>query len=196
MHTLFLTFMLAASGDAIYIKRFNTVTPQTLTAPQRVKLGNAVNWTFGSEVGGDLTPADLTAMWCSQPVVEQSGTGIYTCEAEERKESVTDAQLLDLELEHGKSIVGVEANGDNWNVVIQHKNGTLSPSGIYRHDLFTEDAFSKDFSFVIYYKCWRPDLLEPSIVVCEHHAITTENPSVWADDKATELVVMLLGKVP
>ena len=194
MTGLLLAIAIGASGDAIYDKRFDT--PQTLTAPQRVLLGNAVNWTFGSAVGGNLNTGDLTAMWCSQPVVGTSGTEVYTCEAEELQQDVTDAELLDLELTHGNAIVSVTANGDNWDVVIHYKNGQLVPGGVYRHDLFTEDAFASDLSLIPSYKCYRPDIETPSVVECIHRAIVTAAPSVWADDKADGKVVATLGKVP
>lgn len=188
----------AASGDAIYLKKVYTEdSVKTLDATERTLLGNAVNWTFGSAVGGDLVTANLTGMICSQPIVGTSGTGVYTCEAWELQEGVTDAELLDLDLEYGKDVVSVEANGDNWDVIVHHKDGTLVPGGIYRHDLFTEDAFdSLDLSLMANYHCWRPDVGTPNVVTCTIVAIVTASPEIRANDRAANLEVQLLGKVP
>lgn len=197
MGTLVLAISLMASGDAIYLKKVYTEdNVKTLDATERTLLGNAVNWTFGSSVGGDLDSANLTGMICSQPIVGTSGTGVYTCEAWELQEGVTDTELLDIDLEHGKNVISVEANGDNWDVIVHHKNGTLVAGGIYRHDLFTEDAFLIDLSLMANYHCWRPDIETPNVVICTLVAIVTASPANRADDRAAGLEVQLLGKVP
>lgn len=197
MEILILLSVLSASGDAIYLKKVYTEdNVKTLDATERTLLGNAVNWTFGSAVGGSLNSANLTAMWCSQPIVGTAGTEIYTCEANELQENVTDAELLDLQLTHGNDIVSIEANGDNWDVVIHWQNGSLVPGGVYRHDLFTEDAFSIDLSLMANYKCWRPDVETPNVITCTLVDITTASPATWADDFMAGLVVQTLGKVP
>ena len=197
MGTLILAVSLMASGDAISLKHVYTEdSVKTLDAAERVLLGNAVNWTFGSAVGGDLNSANLTGMLCSQPIVGTSGTGVYTCEAWELQEDVTDIELLDIDLTHGKNVISVTANGDNWDVIVHHKNGNLVAGGIYRHDLFTEDAFLIDLSLMHAYKCWRPDPDVPPVVVCTLIAVVTASPADRADARANGLEVRLLGKVP
>lgn len=196
LQTILIAISLAAPGDVVFVSEGNTVV---LTSPQKLELASAL----ASAEFADVKPASLDKFHCwaniPQPenkrainLEELADDIVWTCRAVDASPTVTDEQVIEMELEDGDCKI-VDKGSSSFLVCARPQ---MSEDGETLLGAFTQSVFAKTLLRTYSFVCERnPE--DADEISCQPHTIEIKTPALWRADRKSEIkkVKGVIGRV-